>query len=135
METECLNCHRKFEYYPAKTRGKYCNNKCQQEKAWIDWKIALEKDNDAKNRGALTVKKYLLEKRGRKCELCGITEWQGMPLVTIMDHIDGNSSNWKLDNLRLLCSNCDSTLPTYKKRNVGNGRFNRRKRYAEGLSY
>jgi len=40
-----------------------------------------------------------------------------------------------LKNLRLVCGNCDMLLPTYKSKNKGNGRHNRRKRYAEGKSY
>ena len=43
----------------------------------------------------------------------------------------GNSSNNMRDNLRLVCPNCDSQLDTYKSKNKGNGRINRRKRYLE----
>ena len=53
----------------------------------------------------------------------------------ILDHIDGNADNNNLINLRLVCSNCDSQLPTYKGRNKGNGRFKRRERYANNQSY
>ena len=42
--------------------------------------------------------------------MCGITEWRGIPLTVIMDHIDGNSNNSNLSNLRLICSNCDMLL-------------------------
>jgi 5-methylcytosine-specific restriction endonuclease McrA len=56
-----------------------------------------------------------------------------MPLV--LDHIDGNSDNWDLKNLRMICCNCDALTPTYKNRNRGNGRFLRRIRYREGKSY
>ena len=44
-----------------------------------------------------------------------------------MDHIDGNSENNRLDNLRLICSNCDMQLPTYKAKNKGKGRKDRYK--------
>ena len=40
-----------------------------------------------------------------------------------------------LDNLRLVCPNCDSQLPTFKGRNTGNGRYYRRQRYKAGKSY
>jgi hypothetical protein len=52
-----------------------------------------------------------------------------------MDHIDGNSENNHLSNLRLVCGNCDMLLPTYKSKNKGNGRAYRRERYANGKSY
>jgi len=80
-------------------------------------------------------KKYLIYKFGNKCSICNINSWMGKSLLLILDHIDGNSSNWELSNLRLLCSNCDSQLPTYKKRNVGNGRFSRKQRYQNGQSF
>ena len=81
------------------------------------------------------VKTFLTQKFGHKCHICNISDWQGKPLLMVLDHVDGNSENWSLANLRLICSNCDSQLPTYKARNTGNGRHSRRKRYKDGLSY
>lgn len=51
------------------------------------------------------------------CAVCGLgPKWQGKPLVLIVDHIDGNSRDGRRHNLRFLCSNCDSQMPTYKNR-------------------
>ena len=73
------------------------------------------------------IKRYLREKFGNKCCLCGWSKVQAItkkvPLVA--DHIDGNWQNNKEDNLRLLCPNCDSLTPTYCGLNRGNGRKNR----------
>jgi 5-methylcytosine-specific restriction endonuclease McrA len=84
-------------------------------------------------------KRYLLQKHGIKCWLCLDTEhkYEGemVPIPLILDHIDGNSDNWKLPNLRLVCGRCDMLLPTYKNKNKGNGRHKRRERYAQGKSY
>jgi len=52
-----------------------------------------------------------------------------------LEHIDGNSENNLLTNLKLLCPNCHSLTPTYKALNVGNGRHKRRERYKDGKSY
>jgi hypothetical protein len=91
--------------------------------------------NDESQIESRTAKKYLTYKYGHKCSICKISDWQSKPLVMILDHIDGNSENNLISNLRLICSNCDSQLPTYKSRNKGKGRHSRRLRYHNGLSY
>jgi len=78
---------------------------------------------------------YLRDKYGCQCSICAITHWRGEVVPLIMDHIDGNSENNQLTNLRLVCGNCDMQLPTYKGRNFGNGRHSRRQRYKDGKSY
>lgn len=82
------------------------------------------------------VKLYLFGEQGGVCALCGLgASWNGQPLVFVLDHIDGDAQNNHRDNLRLICPNCDSQLPTYKARNKGRGRAWRRDRYANGQSY
>jgi 5-methylcytosine-specific restriction endonuclease McrA len=89
----------------------------------------------SKTASARTLKKYLLITHGEKCWKCGITDWNNIPIVFELEHIDGNSSNNSLENLSILCPNCHSQTPTYKNRNKGNGRHNRRIRYQEGKSF
>lgn len=51
-----------------------------------------------------------------KCAICGLpAEWQGKPLVLTLDHINGNSRDDRLENLRWVCPNCDRQLPTYSR--------------------
>lgn len=52
------------------------------------------------------------------CSICGQEPyWNGKPMVLILDHINGINNDNRLENLRFVCSNCDSQLPTYKSRN------------------
>ena len=66
------------------------------------------------------LKKRLIQEGVLKeqCFKCGLgTLWCGEPLVLILDHIDGVSNDHRLDNLRLVCPNCNSQLPTFAGRN------------------
>lgn len=45
------------------------------------------------------------------CVKCGVEE----PLT--LDHIDGDNSNHRLNNLRIMCHNCHAKTPTYAGRN------------------
>jgi 5-methylcytosine-specific restriction endonuclease McrA len=44
-----------------------------------------------------------------------------------LEHIDGDSKNNSLDNLKLLCPNCHSLTDTYGALNKGKGRKNRKR--------
>jgi len=55
-----------------------------------------------------------------RCACCGIgPEWNGKPMPLILDHINGVNNDNRKDNLRFVCSNCDTQLPTYKSKNRG----------------
>lgn len=52
------------------------------------------------------------------CSICGLeNEWNGKPITHRLDHINGNSSDHRLENLRIVCPNCDSQLDTFAGRN------------------
>ncbi len=75
-------------------------------------------ENSTYNRASL--KKRILRDDLIKyeCDCCGIGPmWQGKPMTLILDHINGINNDNRLLNLRFVCSNCDSQLPTYKARN------------------
>lgn len=53
-----------------------------------------------------------------KCSICGQEAfWNSKPLVLTMDHIDGDTNNNELSNLRWVCPNCDRQLPTFGIKN------------------
>jgi hypothetical protein len=54
------------------------------------------------------------------CYECGIEPiWRGKPLVMVLDHINGDASDYRLENLRMLCPNCNSQQDTFAGRNKG----------------
>jgi hypothetical protein len=53
------------------------------------------------------------------CEICGQGElWKGRRMSLVLDHINGVSDDHRLENLRMVCSNCAATLDTHCGRNV-----------------
>src|SRR5947209_5916303 len=44
----------------------------------------------------------------RKCEECGITEWNGKPVSFELHHKNGINTDHRLENLLILCPNCHS---------------------------
>lgn len=48
------------------------------------------------------------------CELCGQDEyWNGMKISLILDHINGDNIDNRIENLRIVCPNCNAGLPTH----------------------
>lgn len=127
IRPRCLECGKET----SRAGYKYCSNACQMK---FQHKIYIKKWKNGEISGlqsigvvSIHVKRYLREKFGNKCCLCGWAEinfkTNETPLVA--DHIDGNWWNNIESNLRLLCPNCDSLNPTYAGLNRGNGRGNR----------
>jgi len=55
----------------------------------------------------------------RICELCGQDEnWFGKKISLILDHINGINTDNRLENLRVVCPNCNATLSTHGGKNV-----------------
>jgi hypothetical protein len=62
---------------------------------------------------------YVSGLKYRVCELCGQNEeWKGKKMSLILDHINGVSNDNRIENLRIVCPNCNATLPTHGGRNV-----------------
>jgi hypothetical protein len=127
----CLFCG--TQLVGRKYVNKYCSMKCNKNHIWLVTKSEIEKTGVVDSH--VSGRRFLSDTKGCKCDTCGISEWNGNKLSLVLDHINGNPEDWHVENLRLLCPNCDSLTPTFKGRNKGNGRFARRLRYKDGKSY
>ena len=54
-----------------------------------------------------------------RCEECGLTEWNGKPIPLELHHINGDSTDNRIENIRILCPNCHAQTPTYRGKNIG----------------
>jgi len=83
--------------------------------------------------------KERLYKEGLKdkiCEICGQDEyWKGKKMSLILDHINGVNNDHRLDNLRIVCPNCNSTLDTFAGKNSKKCRSINRCLCGEEISY
>lgn len=61
------------------------------------------------------LKKLLKEGyKENRCEVCGITEWNGKPITLQLHHIDGDHLNNSLENLQVICPNCHSQTDNFR---------------------
>lgn len=76
--------------------------------------------SDSHLRNPTGLKKRLLKtgKLKNECYLCGLgPTWQDQPLTLHLDHVNGVKQDNRLENLRILCPNCDSQTSTYCGKN------------------
>lgn len=121
----CLACGKECK----QAVDKFCNNHCQGEyyyqqyiKRWLEGK-------ESGSKGSFyaisdNVRRWMKETHGEKCSACG---WAKRHLLTgriplTIDHIDGDVSNNRPENLRLLCPNCHALTDTYGSLNRGKGK-------------
>lgn len=122
---KCLNCGKEFR----SNANYFCSMPCCSEYAWKKWcqrvdEVGFFEGYDGSDVGgnARKPKKYILDKQDGKCALCGINSWQGKPVPFVLDHKNGDSTDWNVENIRVICRNCDGQLPTYCGKNKGKGK-------------
>jgi hypothetical protein len=69
-------------------------------------------------RSSLKERLYREGLKARACELCGQGElWRGKRMSLILDHVNGDASDNRLENLRIACPNCAATFDTHCGKN------------------
>lgn len=124
---KCLNCGRVL----VGSQKEYCSIACQTEyaykkhiKEWLDGK---RNGSDKYGNVSDYVKKYVAEKCGEKCQICGFSgksKYTGKSILQI-HHIDGDCMNNKEENLQLLCPNCHAMTENFGRLNKKGKRKNK----------
>lgn len=81
-----------------------------QYKGGVEYKSALYyiENNLSIPSHRLKLKLFREGLKQEKCEICGISDWQGVKIPLELHHKDCNHYNNLLDNLQILCPNCHS---------------------------
>lgn len=124
----CKNCGKEFGYKKSSS-NQFCCITCSSD---FQKKLTFNKIEAGEDVGIGSIRRYLLEKCGHSCQECGIPDnWNNKSLSLHLDHIDGDSDNNNLNNLRILCPNCHSQTETYGAK----GRGSRYKKVAKRNVY
>lgn len=133
QEMICQECGKTFKSRDA--NRKFCSNECSSKyrnkeflKKWNNRELILNPNSTLPK----VIRNFLFEKAHYKCEECGFEGYNRATNNTILQihHIDGNSGNNIIENLRVLCPNCHAMTENYMALNKGNSA--RDKRYEGG---
>lgn len=118
-----LNCKTDtLQFYLKKWNIEYKGNQGLKNKNKYTGETSyLEYTEGGKSISAHQLKLKLIKQgvKKHKCEICNLTEWNGLIIPIELHHINGNHFDNSLDNLMILCPNCHSQTGSNSGANVG----------------
>lgn len=114
---KCYKCGNDVEVDYRASRKLCTLCKPKKERKIINWSEVISGKIVVKYHHSL--RKYLLKNKLKesKCGICGITTWLNKSITIQVHHIDGNTFNNVLNNLKMVCPNCHTQTDTYGHRN------------------
>ena len=123
---KCCFCGKETPYRKDKLFcSSICASKYLSEKTYTYFKEHPEEFCRGNYVPRYGIRQHILQEQNDVCAICGSEQiHNGKPLVFVLDHIDGDASNNRRENLRMICPNCDSQLDTFKSKNKNSKRRN-----------
>ena len=123
--TTCLGCGVHLRKKSA--TAKYCSRNCRLQHIYNsfieEWLVGKRSGSHGEGISHF-IRRWLFKKHDRKCQICGWSQTHPttgrIPLT--VNHIDGNWSNNRPENLELICPNCHALTPNFGALNKGKGR-------------
>jgi hypothetical protein len=108
-KANCKFCKKTFKFWKGQHKGLYCSNKCRGYQQVFQ---GFTKNTFF----GMSKRKFLFEHIFKKptCTECGQNDlWNNKFLKLQIDHINGDSSDNRFENLRVLCPNCHTQTSTW----------------------
>ena len=100
-----------------------CCFKCQPRTPTLTLEELLVEEGTAYTSSAIKKRILQAELLVNECSVCGLLpEWNGKKLTLQLDHINGEATDWRIENLRMICPNCHTQTDTFCGENIGNGK-------------
>lgn len=122
---------RKLGYKGGGYNGEAIKHRCEELKISLSHLTGLSKGNIKRNVDNVFIKNSTASQavlrrwyeKGKyseyKCSICGQEPfWNNKKLSLTLDHINGNNTDHRLENLRWVCPNCDRQLDTFCSKNI-----------------